>query len=101
MPATPGPARNPASSWTPARLGVPLIVSEHDPALSARLHGQPWALTFPAGDPDALADALRTVIRQPPEYPGPQAPGLLGMRSAAEQADFLTRPFAPLRTKES
>ncbi|QQC90531.1 glycosyltransferase [Streptomyces alfalfae] len=84
-----------------ARLGVPLIVSEHDDALTARLYGQPWALTFPAGDPDALADALHTVIRQPPGYPGQEAPGLLGMRSAAEQADFLTRTFAPLRTKES
>ncbi|MEU9737228.1 glycosyltransferase [Streptomyces sp. NPDC048002] len=84
-----------------ARLGVPLIVSDHDTALTSRLHGQPWALTFAAGDADALADALRTVIRQPPEPPGPQAPGLLGMRTAAEQADFLTRTFAPLRTKES
>lgn len=84
-----------------ARLGVPLIVSDHDGALTARLHGQPWALTFPAGTPDALADALHTVIRQPPPLPGPEAPGLLGMRSAAEQADFLTRTIAPLRTKES
>ncbi|UFQ17110.1 MULTISPECIES: glycosyltransferase [Streptomyces] len=84
-----------------ARLGVPLIISEHDGALTTRLHGQPWALMFPAGDPDALADALHTVIRQPPPLPGPEAPVLLGMRSAAEQADFLTRTFAPLRTKES
>jgi hypothetical protein len=70
-------------------------------ALTTRLHGQPWALTFPAGDPEALADALHTVIRQPPPLPGPEAPGLLGMRSAAAQADFLTRTFAPLRSKES
>ncbi|MEU0738633.1 hypothetical protein [Streptomyces sp. NPDC006134] len=84
-----------------ARLGVPLIVSDHDSALTARLHGQPWALTFPAGDPDGLANTLHTVIRQPPPLPGPDAPGLLGMRSAADQADFLTRTFTPLRTKES
>ncbi|MFF4673591.1 glycosyltransferase [Streptomyces sp. NPDC001279] len=84
-----------------ARLGIPLVVSEHDDALTTRLRSQSWALTFPAGDPDALADVLHTVIRQPPECPGPEAPGLLGMRSAAEQADFLTRTFAPLRTKES
>ncbi|MEV0121218.1 glycosyltransferase [Streptomyces sp. NPDC050703] len=84
-----------------ARLGVPLIISEHDGALTTRLYGQPWALMFPAGDPDALADALHTVIRQPPPLPGPEAPVLLGMRSATEQADFLTRTFAPLRTKES
>ncbi|MFF1484567.1 glycosyltransferase [Streptomyces sp. NPDC058319] len=84
-----------------ARLGVPVIVSEHDPILTARLHGRPWALLFPAGDPDALTEALHTVIRQPPEPPGPDAPALLGMRSAAEQAALLTRTFASLTTKES
>ncbi|MEU9118727.1 hypothetical protein AB0C96_02495 [Streptomyces sp. NPDC048506] len=84
-----------------ARLGVPLIVSDHDPALTACLRGHPWAQTFPVGDPDGLADALHTVVRQPPERPGPEAPGLLGMRTAAEQADFLTRSFTSLRAKES
>ncbi|MFI7308547.1 glycosyltransferase [Streptomyces hygroscopicus] len=84
-----------------ARLGVPLIVSDHDSALTARLRGHPWALTFPAGDPAALAEALHTVIRQPPPLPGPDAPGLLGMRSAAGQADFLAHTFAFLRSKES
>ncbi|WEP00735.1 glycosyltransferase (plasmid) [Streptomyces sp. FXJ1.172] len=97
----PGTGKESGLVMDAARLGVPLIVSEHDDALTTRLHGQPWALTFPAGDPDALADALHTVIRQPPEHPGAQAPGLLGMRTAAEQADCLTRTFAPLRTKES
>lgn len=84
-----------------ARLGVPLVVSDHDPGLTARLSGRPWALTFTASAPDALAEALHSVIRQPPERPGPEASRLLGMRSAAEQADFLTRTFASLRTKES
>ncbi|MFG3410151.1 hypothetical protein [Streptomyces sp. NPDC048142] len=84
-----------------ARLGVPLVVSDHDPGLTARLSGRPWALTFTAGAPDALAEALHSVIRQPPERPGPEAPHLLGMHSAAGQADFLTRTFTSLRTKES
>ncbi|MFF5668233.1 glycosyltransferase [Streptomyces griseofuscus] len=84
-----------------ARLGVPLIVSDHDPALTAHLHGQPWALVFPSGDPDALAEALHSVICQPPELPGPDASALLGMRTAGEQADLLTRTFACLPTKES
>ncbi|WP_030802150.1 glycosyltransferase family 1 protein [Streptomyces sp. NRRL S-337] len=83
-----------------ARLGVPLIVSDHDPSLTACLRGQSWALTFRAGDPDGLADALHTVVRQPPERPGAEAPGLLGMWTAAEQADFLTRTFASVRTQE-
>ncbi|MER7578015.1 hypothetical protein [Streptomyces sp. NPDC126514] len=84
-----------------ARLGVSLIVSDHDPVLTRRLHGQPWALTFTAGDPDNLAAALHAVIRQPPKPPGPEAPGLVGMRTAEEQADFLTRTFTSLTAKES
>lgn len=84
-----------------ARLGVPLIISNHDAALITSLRCQSWALTFPAGDPDGLADALHAVIRQPPEPPGLEAPHLLGMRSAAEQADFLIHTYASLRRKES
>ncbi|WP_411092780.1 hypothetical protein [Streptomyces sp. 049-1] len=66
-----------------------------------RLRGQPWALTFPVGAPDGLADVLYTVIHQPPARPGTEAPRLLGMRTADEQADFLSHTFASLRTKES
>ncbi|MQS36512.1 glycosyltransferase family protein [Streptomyces katsurahamanus] len=84
-----------------ARLGVPLIVSDHDPTLTGQLQGQPWALTFPTGDPDGLVHALHSVIRQPPERPGPEAPGLLGMSTAPDQVDFLTRTFASLTTTES
>ncbi|MEU1172108.1 hypothetical protein [Streptomyces microflavus] len=84
-----------------ARLGVPLIVSDHDPVLTGRLHGQPWALTFTTGDPDGLAAALHAVIRQPPNPPGPEAPGLVGMWAVEEQADFLTRTFTALTAKES
>ncbi|MEU6401266.1 glycosyltransferase [Streptomyces sp. NPDC046985] len=97
----PGAGKESGLVMDAARLGVPLIVSDHDSALTARLQGQPWALTFPAGDPVALADALRTVIRRPPPRPGSEVPALLGMRSAAGQADFLTRAFFALRTKES
>ncbi|MFF8502667.1 hypothetical protein ACF07L_18735 [Streptomyces anulatus] len=84
-----------------ARLGVPLVVSDHDPDHTARLGGRRWALVFTAGAPDALAEALHSVILQPPERPGPEAPHLLGMWSAAEQADFLARTFASLlRSKD-
>lgn len=84
-----------------ARLGVPLIISDHDPSLTARLRGQPWALTFPTGNPDGLADVLHTLACQPPQRPDTEATGLLGMRSATEQVDFLTHAFTSLRTKES
>ncbi|MFI1826917.1 hypothetical protein ACH41E_10795 [Streptomyces sp. NPDC020412] len=84
-----------------ARLGVPLIVSDHDPALTGRLQGQPWALTFPTNDPDGLVQALHSVISRPPERPGSEAPGLLGMPTATDQADFLARTFALLTSTES
>ncbi|MFF2013716.1 hypothetical protein ACFVWY_32280 [Streptomyces sp. NPDC058195] len=83
-----------------ARLGVSLILSDHDPVLTARLRDQGWALSFSAGDPDSLVDRLHTLVRQSPERPGSQAPHLLGMRTAEEQADFLARTFASLHMKE-
>ncbi|MEV7776796.1 glycosyltransferase [Kitasatospora sp. NPDC088351] len=82
-----------------ARLGVPLIVSDHDPDLTERLGGQPWARLYPAGDPDALADALDRLSCEPPRRPGPQAPRALDMHPAAEQAAFLTDLYTSL-TKE-
>ncbi|MEU0840379.1 glycosyltransferase [Streptomyces sp. NPDC005962] len=95
----PGTSKESGLVMDAARLGVSLIISDHDPVLTARLHGQPWALTFPVGDPATLADVLHAVIRRPPSYPCSDAPGLLGMRSAAEQAAFLTYTFAGLRTR--
>jgi glycosyltransferase involved in cell wall biosynthesis len=82
-----------------ARLGVPLIVSAHDPELTARLDGQPWARIFPAGDPETLAKTLDDLTDQAPVRPGPSAPGVLDMNSAAEQAAFLTDTYTRL-TKE-
>ena len=84
-----------------ARLGASLVASDHDSDLTARLSGRPWALTFPAGDPIRLADALHRVVRQPPERPGSETPAQLGMWPPAEQAAFLTHTFSSLRTKES
>ncbi|KIX79782.1 MULTISPECIES: hypothetical protein [Streptomyces] len=82
-----------------ARLAVPLIVSAHDPELTARLAGEPWARIFPAGDPDALAKALDHLTDQAPARPGPSARRVLDMHSAAEQAAFLTDTYTAL-TKE-
>lgn len=97
----PGVAKESGLVMDAARLGVPLVFSDHDPALTYRLRGRSWVLSFRAGDPGALADALHGVVRRPPERPGPDAPALMGMRSATEQADLLTRTFASLTTKES
>ncbi|MFG3384210.1 hypothetical protein [Streptomyces sp. NPDC047999] len=79
-----------------ARLGVPLIVSEHDPELTARLASQPWVRSFPAGDPDALAEVLDKFSAEAPDRPGPSAPAVLDLYSAAEQAAFLTTTYTRL-----
>ncbi|MGK5543347.1 hypothetical protein ACSNOH_01160 [Streptomyces sp. URMC 127] len=79
-----------------ARLGVPLLVSDHDPDLTARFAGQPWVRLFPAGDDGALAAVLDGLAAGPPERPGPQAPAVLGMATAAEQAAFLTTAYTRL-----
>ncbi|MBH1934112.1 hypothetical protein I5Q34_07355 [Streptomyces sp. AV19] len=79
-----------------ARLGVPLILSDHDPALTSRIAGQPWARLFPAGGPSALAAALDSLASEPPERPGPEAPAAVGMATAAEQAAFLTTTYTRL-----
>ncbi|MFE9888923.1 hypothetical protein [Streptomyces scopuliridis] len=74
-----------------ARYGLPLIVSDHDPHLTAQLKDQPWARIFPAGDPASLARVLTDLVRRPFDLPGAGAPKALGMWGAAEQAAFLTR----------
>ncbi|MEU5662045.1 hypothetical protein [Streptomyces longwoodensis] len=78
------------------RLGVPMIVSEHDPELTGRLRAQPWACSFPAGDADALAAVLDKLPTETPARPGPTAPAVLGLHPAAEQAAFLADTYARL-----
>ncbi|MEV0323033.1 hypothetical protein ACIBKX_32805 [Streptomyces sp. NPDC050658] len=82
------------------RLGVPLLVSEHDPELSARLGGHPWAWLFPAGDADGLTAVLDRLAEGLPERPGNRAPVHLGMATAVEQADFVIRIYAQLLSGE-
>ncbi|GAB7105285.1 hypothetical protein JCM4814A_35990 [Streptomyces phaeofaciens JCM 4814] len=79
-----------------ARLGVPLIVSEHDPDLTARFAGQPWARSFLAGDTSALAEALDKLSADTPARPGTSARAVLDLHPAAEQAAFLTTTYTRL-----
>jgi len=73
-----------------ARLGVPLIVSDHDPDLSGQLAGQDWVRMFPAADATGLAAVLDRLSDTQPPRPPVSAPKTLGMSTAAEQAAFLT-----------
>ncbi|MFI7361727.1 hypothetical protein ACIBO4_06240 [Streptomyces sp. NPDC050149] len=95
----PGVGKESGLAMDAARLAVPLIVSAHDPELVARLTGEPWAQFFPAGDPNALAEALDKLAAEQPVRPGPSAPEALGMHAAADQAAFLTDAYTRL-TKE-
>lgn len=71
-------------------LEVPLIVSDHDPALTAALAGQPWARTFPTGDPYALAAVLDQLHTTAPARPDATAAAVLGLAGAATAlADYL------------
>ncbi|WP_030246441.1 glycosyltransferase [Streptomyces sp. NRRL S-350] len=92
----PGTGKESGLVMDAARLGVPLIVSDHDPDLTERLVGQPWAQVFPAGDPGALAAALDALADGPPERPGPKAPTALDMLPAAEQAAYLIDTYTDL-----
>ncbi|WP_264932198.1 glycosyltransferase [Streptomyces sp. A012304] len=74
------------------RLGVSLIVSDHDPHLTKVLGGQDWVRLFPAGDGTALADALRDLAWSPLPRPAACAAADLGVPTAAEQTAFLTEP---------
>lgn len=72
-----------------ARLGVPLIVSDHHPGLSTRLRDLDWVRMFPAGDAPALADHLDRLSSALPKRPGPRAAHQIGIPTAAEQVAFL------------
>ncbi|MFF6786841.1 glycosyltransferase [Streptomyces sp. NPDC012510] len=74
------------------RLGIPLIVSDHAPALAKALAGQGWARTFPPGDSAALAAVLRDLAWAPLPRPGATTAAELGVPTAAEQTAFLTSP---------
>ena len=70
-----------------AVLGVALIVSDHDPATTTLLTGRPWARMFPAGDPAALAAAIRELPHRPLPRPGTDQAAALGLRAAATALD--------------
>lgn len=72
------------------RLGVPLIVSDHDPVLTRGLAGHDWTRTFPPGDDAALATVLRNLTWAPLPRPAAATAADLGVPTAAEQTSFLT-----------
>lgn len=87
----PGVAKESGLVTDAVRFGVPLITSDHDPALTTRLAGQDWVRQFPAGDAAGLATVLADLAQAPPPRPPSQAAALLAVPTAAAQTAFLTR----------
>lgn len=81
---TPGWPEEIGTIFDAARYGVPLIVSDHDRALSERLSREPWVRLFPTGDASALAKTLDDVADEPPPRPDHGAPERLGLHPASE-----------------
>ncbi|MFM9446980.1 hypothetical protein [Streptomyces acidiscabies] len=79
------------------RFGVPLLLSDHDPALTDRLSGQDWTRTFPAGDAGRLAALLHDLARTSLPRPAPDTASRIGVPSAAGQAAFLLRIASSLK----
>jgi len=71
------------------RLGVPLLVSDHDPVLTALLEGRPWVRTFTAGDGSSLAAALDALVVRPIPPPGADEAHALGMLRPDAMVAFL------------
>jgi glycosyltransferase involved in cell wall biosynthesis len=91
----PGVAKESGLVVDAVRLGVPLIVSDHDPALTQALAGHDWVRLFPTGDSAALADVLRDLAWSPLPRPAVCAAADLGVPTAAGQTAFLANLKEP------
>lgn len=83
-----------------ARLGVPLLVSDHDPELTARLRGQSWARTFTAHDPDDLARVLDRCHHSPPSRPKPEAAAAVGLTDPHTRIAFYASLYQSLSPRQ-
>ena len=93
---TPGWPEEIGTVFDAARYGVPLIVSDHDQALSDRLTAEPWVRLFRAGDPSDLASAVEGFAESPPPRPDRGAAERLGLTSATETIAAFSRIAAAL-----
>ncbi|MCC3317877.1 MULTISPECIES: glycosyltransferase [Nocardia] len=72
-----------------ARLGVPLIVSDHAPDLTHQLIVCDWVRVFASGSPVSLATALDRLTDERLPRPPISAGKAVNMATPSEQADFL------------
>ncbi|MBE1484992.1 glycosyltransferase family protein [Plantactinospora soyae] len=71
-------------------LGVPLLVSDHDPAITDLLGNRPWVRLFRTANPAALAAAITDLARRPLPRPAPGEAAHLGLPTAATTLAFWT-----------
>lgn len=73
-----------------AVLGVPLLVSDHDPATTDLLGNRPWVHLFRTADPADLAAAITDLTLRPLPRPTPGEAAHLGLPTAAATLAFWT-----------
>ncbi|MFI9638962.1 hypothetical protein ACIG87_02680 [Micromonospora sp. NPDC051925] len=73
-----------------AVLGVPLLVSDHDPATTGLLDNRPWVRLFRTADPADLAAAITDLTRRPLPRPEPGEAAHLGLPTAAATLAYWT-----------
>ncbi|WP_304451409.1 glycosyltransferase [Nocardiopsis sp. YSL2] len=81
-----------------ARLGVPLLLSDHDRDLTSRVHG--WAVVVPPRDPAALAYAIDHAATHPPSMPPLTAAEDLGLCTPAQMLALFRELSDTLAAKE-
>jgi glycosyltransferase involved in cell wall biosynthesis len=86
----PGVAKESGLVMDAARLGVPLVVSDHDPVLTGLLAGEAWVRLFRAGDPADLAATLDALADHPPGRPTVADARRMGMMTAAQAVAYFT-----------
>ncbi|MGN2642450.1 hypothetical protein ACTD5D_41015 [Nocardia takedensis] len=79
-----------------ARLGVPLLVSDHDPDQTGQLTGLDWVRVFPARSATGLATVLDRLTDDRLPRPPASAGKALGMATGSEQAAFLVEVYREL-----
>ncbi len=73
-----------------AVLGVPLLVSDHDPATTSLLGNRPWTRLFRTGDPDDLTAAITDLTLRPLPPPTSDAAAHLGLPTARATVAYWT-----------
>lgn len=73
------------------RHGTPVVMSDHDPELVARVGDRPWVHLFATGDAESLRARLAALPAPPEHRPGPTDAAALGMRSAEDAVSSFFR----------